>query len=88
MIRYVFAKDQHYIWKDPEFVEKIFVPDDREGKNRYVNILSVEPYSSSKRFKIRIYYASGEILEGYTLEAIAPLILENFHEVFDGRFNV
>ena len=42
MIGYILHKDQRYIWEDPEFTKKIFVPDDRQGHKRYVNILSTE----------------------------------------------
>ena len=88
MIRYVLHRDQRYIWEDPEFTKKIFVPDDKQGNERYVNILSIEPYSSSERWKIRVYFACGNVLEGYTLKAIAPLTLSNFEELYDGRFNI
>ena len=88
MIRYILHKDQRYIWEDPEFTKKIFVPDDRQGHERYVNILSIEPYSSSERWRIRVYFSTGDVLEGYTLKALAPITLSSFDELYDGRFNI
>ena len=49
MIRYILHKDQRYIWENPEFIKRIFVPEDRQNNYRYVNILSIEPYNSSER---------------------------------------
>ena len=88
MIRYVLHRDQKYIWEDPEFTKKIFVPEDRQNNYRYVNILSIEPHSGSERWKIRIYFACGDVLEGYTLKALAPITLSSFDELYDGRFNI
>ena len=88
MIRYILHKDQRYIWEDPEFTKRIFVPEDRQNNYRYVNILSIEPYNSSERQKIRIYFACGDVLEGYTLKALAPITLSSFDELYDRRFNI
>jgi hypothetical protein len=96
-VRYVWNSETQFLYGTREFLK-----DDRievvpyDLKNRiYVNILEVANYIDKKGVEIegvevarvKLFYASGETLEGWVLLNNSLLSLDYPERLYDGRFN-
>ena len=64
----------------------IDVPMDKSN-DIFVNILEQVDDNWITWYKVRLYYANGSILEGWTTDVCFPIELSDTKELFDGRFN-
>jgi len=90
-------KKARYIW-NIEDGKKIYssIPFEKENaielpldeKNSiFVDILEVSKGKYDTYYKVKLFYADGQIFEGWTWDALMAIDIINKEELFDGRFN-
>ena len=84
---YVLDQNTKYIYSNPDYTgQKIFVPIDINHPI-LVNILERRKTEYDVALKVKLFYADGEILEGWISQHLANISITNMDELFDGRFN-
>lgn len=89
MIRYVWTYEAKYLYQYPHFDnknERIEVPVDHENPV-FVNIIERDSINDYPTIKVKLFYANGETIEGWTASCLDPINITNREELFDGRFN-
>jgi hypothetical protein len=86
-IRYVWIQsDGKYLYNTLEFKDRVKVKSSPLNEI-FVNILERQKKSYHTIYKVRLFYADGTVMEGWTSDNLLPIRLSNVEEMFDGRFN-
>ena len=85
--RYVWNGEAKYLYKTEDFNKdnKFAVPFEHKI---FVNIVKRIIDNGIIKANVKLYYADGTVLEGWTIMNNNPLCISDIDELFDGRFNV
>lgn len=88
MNRYTLDQSVRYLYPDPDYkLPKMTVLKSRHPI--FVNILerNTDENSGDVAMRIKLFYADGNTMEGWTSQNLDPITITNQYELFDGRFN-
>jgi len=88
MIRYFWNGEAKHLYATEDFKKEdgIAIPPDPFNRI-FVNIIK-RVGSHDIRVKVKLFYANGTVLEGWTALNNDPISFTAMDELFDGRFNV
>lgn len=101
MNRYTWDQEQMYLYPNATFStrewqgeienvvkwgERVEVPKDYKN-TIFVNILEIKDVCGGTIAHVKLFYADGFTIHGWTMMNNAPIDITNKHELFDGRFN-
>lgn len=80
MIRYKLDKDVRYIWGSKDWRDRIEIP---LNQTIFVDIIE----KTEEYFFLKLYLNNGEVIWGFVNTSMSPIVIHNYTELFDGRFN-